>query len=203
MVVFTGGRADRAAYRRFKVRLPAGEANDVAMLAEVLGRRFARQDAGDMRFATRPDLVIVDGGPPQLAAARSVLAERGLDVPLAALAKREEELWVPGWNEPVALPNGSPSLYLVKRVRDEAHRFAIEYHRELRGKAMTRSMLDDVPGIGPGRKKALLKHFGSLKKLRAASVDEIATVKGVGRAAAEAVAEALGPDAATREGQES
>jgi excinuclease ABC subunit C len=202
MVVFTGGRADRAAYRRFKVRLPAGEANDVAMLAEVLGRRFARQDAGDTRFATRPDLVIVDGGPPQLAAARSVFAERGLDVPLAALAKREEELWVPGWNEPVALPNGSPSLYLVKRVRDEAHRFAIEYHRELRGKAMTRSMLDDVPGIGPGRKKALLKHFGSLKKLRAASVDEIAAVKGVGRAAAEAVAETLGPDAATREGRE-
>jgi excinuclease ABC subunit C len=87
-------------------------------------------------------------------------------------------------------------------VRDEAHRFAIEYHRELRGKAMTRSMLDDVPGIGPGRKKALLKHFGSLKKLRAASVDEIAAVKGVGRAAAEAVAETLGPDAATREGRE-
>ncbi len=202
MVVFTGGRADRAAYRRFKVRLPAGEANDVAMLAEVLGRRFARQDAGDTRFATRPDLVIVDGGPPQLAAARSVLAERGLDVPLAALAKREEELWVPGWDEPVTLPSGSPSLYLVKRVRDEAHRFAIEYHRELRGKAMTRSMLDDVPGIGPGRKKALLKHFGSLKKLRAASVDEIAAVKGVGRAAAEAVAGALGPDAATREGRE-
>ena len=202
MVVFTGGRADKGAYRRFKVRLPAGEANDVAMLAEVLGRRFARQDAGDMRFATRPDLVIVDGGPPQLAAARSVLAERGLDVPLAALAKREEELWVPGWDEPVTLPSGSPSLYLVKRVRDEAHRFAIEYHRELRGKAMTRSMLDDVPGIGPGRKKALLKHFGSLKKLRAASVDEIAAVKGVGRAAAEAVAGALGPDAATREGRE-
>lgn len=191
MVVFTGGRADRQAYRRFKVRLPAEEANDVAMMSEVLRRRFAREEAGDTRFATRPDLVIVDGGPPQLAVARAVLAERGLDIPLAALAKREEELWVPGWDEPVTLPSGSPSLYLVKRVRDEAHRFAIEYHRELRGRAMTRSMLDDVPGIGPGRKKALLKHFGSLKKLRAAGVEEIAAVKGVGRAAAEAVVGAL------------
>jgi excinuclease ABC subunit C len=192
MVVFTGGRADRSAYRRFRVRMPAEEANDVAMMAEVLRRRFAREGSGDTRFARRPDLVIVDGGPPQLGAARSVLAEMGLEsIPLASLAKREEELWLPGWDEPVRLPDGSPSLYLVKRVRDEAHRFAIEYHRELRGRAMTASALDDVPGVGPKRKKALLKAFGSLKKLRAASVDEIAAVPGVGRVAAEAVAEAL------------
>jgi excinuclease ABC subunit C len=192
MVVFTGGRADRSAYRRFRVRMPAEEANDVAMMAEVLRRRFAREGSGDTRFARRPDLVIVDGGPPQLGAARSVLAEMGLEsIPLASLAKREEELWLPGWDEPVTLPGGSPSLYLVKRVRDEAHRFAIEYHRELRGRAMTASALDDVPGVGPKRKKALLKAFGSLKKLRAASVDEIAAVPGVGRVAAEAVAEAL------------
>ena len=192
MVVFTGGRADRAAYRRFRVRLPAEEANDVAMLAEVLRRRFAREGAGDTRFASRPDLVIVDGGRPQLTAAIAALAELGADVPLAALAKREEELWLPGWDEPVHLPSGSPSLYLVKRVRDEAHRFAIEYHRELRGRAMSASALDDVPGIGPKRKKALLKAFGSVKKLRAATVEEIAAVPGVGRVAAEAVAEALG-----------
>jgi excinuclease ABC subunit C len=121
----------------------------------------------------------------------SALEALGVDVPLAALAKREEELWLPGWDEPVTLPNGSPSLYLVKRVRDEAHRFAIEYHRELRGRAMTASALDDIPGIGPKRKKALLKAFGSVKKLRAASVDEIASVPGVGREVAETVAEAL------------
>lgn len=181
MVVFTGGRADKAAYRRFRVRMPTGEANDVAMMAEVLRRRFARDDAGDSRFARqRPDLLLIDGGKPQLSAARAVLTELGLEhIPLASLAKREEELWVPGWEEPVVLPGGSPSLYLVKRVRDEAHRFAIEYHRELRGKAMTASVLDDVPGVGPKRKKAILAHFGSLKRLRAASAEEIAQVKGV------------------------
>ncbi|MHB1136104.1 MAG: excinuclease ABC subunit UvrC [Coriobacteriia bacterium] len=193
MVVFTGGRADKAAYRRFKVRLPAEEANDVAMMAEVLRRRFAREDAGDSRFARqRPDLLLIDGGKPQLNAVHAVLAELGLThISLASLAKREEELWVPGWDEPVVLPNGSPSLYLVKRVRDEAHRFAIEYHRELRGKAMTASVLDEIPGVGPKRKKALLKHFGGIRKLRAASAEEIASVPGVTRDVAEAVAEAL------------
>ncbi len=193
MVVFTGGRADKAAYRRFKVRLPAEEANDVAMMAEVLRRRFARDDAGDSRFARqRPDLLLIDGGKPQLNAVHAVLAELGLThISLASLAKREEELWVPGWDEPVVLPNGSPSLYLVKRVRDEAHRFAIEYHRELRGKAMTASVLDEIPGVGPKRKKALLKHFGGIRKLRAVSAEEIAAVPGVTRDVAEAVAEAL------------
>ena len=194
MVVFTGGRPDRAAYRRFRVRMPAGEANDVAMMSEVLRRRFSRETAGDTRFARRPDLVIVDGGPPQLAAAARVLAELGLGpIPLAALAKREEELWLPGWDGPVALPNGSPSLYLVKRVRDEAHRFAIEYHRELRGKAMTASVLDEVPGVGPKRKKALLAHFGSLKRLRAASVEEIAAVDGIPAEVAAAVVAVVAP----------
>ncbi len=190
MVVFTGGRADKAAYRRFKVRMPAEESNDVAMLAEVLRRRFARE--ADTRFAKRPDLLLIDGGKPQLNAVRAVLEELGLDhIPLASLAKREEELWTPALDEPVLLPSGSPSLYLVKRVRDEAHRFAIEYHRELRGRAMSASVLDDVPGIGPKRKKAILARFGSLKRLRAASVEEIASVPGVGRVAAEAVVEAV------------
>ncbi len=190
MVVFTGGRADKAAYRRFKVRMPAEESNDVAMLAEVLRRRFAREE--DTRFAKRPDLLLIDGGKPQLNAVRAVLEDLGLErIPLASLAKREEELWTPPLDEPVLLPNGSPSLYLVKRVRDEAHRFAIEYHRELRGRAMSASVLDDVPGIGPKRKKAILARFGSLKKLRAASVEEIAAVPGVGRVAAEAVVEAV------------
>jgi excinuclease ABC subunit C len=163
------------------------------MMAEVLRRRFAREGAGDTRFARqRPDLLLIDGGKPQLNAVRAVLDELGMShVPLASLAKREEELWRPGWDEPVVLPSGSPSLYLVKRVRDEAHRFAVEYHRELRGKAMTASVLDEIPGVGPKRKKALLKHFGGIRKLRAASAEEIAGVPGVTRDVAEAVAEAL------------
>jgi excinuclease ABC subunit C len=192
MVVFSGGRPDKAAYRRFKVRMPAEESNDVAMLSEVLRRRFARAAEGDNRFAKRPDLVLIDGGLPQLHAAQTVLVDLGLEaLPLASVAKREEELWTPALDGPVTLPSGSSSLYLVKRIRDEAHRFAIEYHRELRGRAMSASVLDDVPGVGPKRKKAILARFGSLKKLRAASVDEIAEVPGVGRAAAEAVVEAL------------
>ncbi len=165
----------------------------MAMLREVLRRRFAREDAGDARFARqRPDLLLIDGGKPQLNAAHAVLVELDLThIPLASLSKREEELWVPGWDEPVVLPNGSASLYLVKRVRDEAHRFAIEYHRELRGKAMTASVLDEIPGIGPKRKKALLKHFGGIRKLREASAEEIAAVPGLTRDVAEGVAEAL------------
>ncbi|MDZ4654402.1 MAG: excinuclease ABC subunit UvrC [Coriobacteriia bacterium] len=179
MVVFSGGRPDQGAYRRFKVRMATDEANDTAMMREVLRRRFAREIAGDTRFATTPNLVIVDGGKPQLTAAVAAMAELGVRVPIAALAKREEELYVPGWEEPVMLPSGSPSLYLVKRIRDEAHRFAVEYHRELRSKAMTASVLDEVPGVGPKRKKVLLGHFGSLRKLREATVAQIAEVPGV------------------------
>jgi excinuclease ABC subunit C len=193
MVVFTNGRADSKSYRRFKVRLDAGEANDVAMMREVLGRRFAPARMADGRFGSRPGLVIVDGGKPQLSAAVAVLAELGLsDIPLAGLAKREEELFVTWSDEPVVLPAGSPSLYLVKRVRDEAHRFAIEYHRSLRAKAMTASVLDDIEGVGPKRKKALLRHFGSVKRLREATVDDIASVPGIPREVAEEIAAVVG-----------
>ncbi len=193
MVVFTNGRPDTSAYRRFRVRMDEGHSNDVAMMAEVLRRRFAATRESDERFAaSRPDLLIVDGGRPQLSAARAALVEVGAgEVPLAALAKREEELWLPGWDEPVTLPAGSASLYLIKRVRDEAHRFAITYHRELRGKAMTASALDDIPGVGPGRKKLLLRAFGSVKRLREADVDAIAAVPGVPREVAEEVAAVL------------
>jgi len=188
MVVFANGRADSKSYRRFKVRLDSGEANDVAMMSEVLRRRFSAQRMAEKRFGSRPDLVIVDGGKPQLNAARAVLEELGLtDIPLTGLAKREEELFVEWSDDPVVLPSGSPSLYLVKRVRDEAHRFAIEYHRNLRGKAMTASVLDDIEGVGPTRKKALLKHFGSVKRLREASVEEIASVRGIPLEVAEEV----------------
>jgi excinuclease ABC subunit C len=193
MVVFANGRAETKSYRRFRVRLDTGEANDVAMMGEVLRRRFAPERMADGRFGKRPDLVIVDGGKPQLSAAREVLGELGItEIALVGLAKREEELFVTWADEPVVLPSGSPSLYLVKRVRDEAHRFAIAYHRELRGKAMTASALDDIEGIGPKRKKALLKVFGSVKKLRAASADEIAAVPGIPHDIAEQVAEVLG-----------
>ena len=187
MVVFTTGSPDKAQYRRFKIRMDEGEANDVAMMREVLARRYAAQRMADSRFGSKPDLLIVDGGKPQLTAALAELAQLGIeDIPVAGLAKRDEELFVT-WNDgsPVVLPSGSAALYLVKQVRDEAHRFAITFHRDLRGKAMTVSILDDVEGLGPKRKKALLKTFGSVKRLRAASLQELAAVPGLPRAVAE------------------
>ena len=144
------------------------------------------------RFAYPPNLVVVDGGPPQVAAAARALAELGIDdVALCGLAKRLEEVWVPGEAYPVILERSSEGLYLLQRVRDEAHRFAITAHRKRRGKGMTVSVLDDVPGLGPARSSALLKHFGSLKRLRIASVEEIASVPGMGDRTAAAVVEAL------------
>ncbi|HEX6140383.1 MAG TPA: helix-hairpin-helix domain-containing protein, partial [Candidatus Limnocylindria bacterium] len=133
-----------------------------------------------------PDLVIVDGGKGQLSTAVGVMQELGLtDVPLAGLAKRFEELYVPGRSEPIVLPRNSQGLYLVQRIRDEAHRFAITYHRTVRGKRALASVFDEVPGIGPARKKALLKRFGSVRRIREASLEEVAATPGVGRAAAE------------------
>ena len=192
MVVFDGGRPDPSAYRRFRIRLETPESNDVAMMREVLQRRFTREAKEGTRFARTPDLIIVDGGKAQLSAALTAMGEIGVSgIPVVGLAKREEEVFVPGWEDAVILPGGSPSLYLVKRVRDEAHRFAITYHRDLRGKAMTASILDEVPGVGPTRKKALIKAFGSVKRLRAASLDEIAAVKGIGHEVASDVVDFL------------
>lgn len=191
MVVFTNGRPDKSQYRRFKIRAHLDEANDFVSMSEVLGRRYAPERMADERFGSRPDLLVVDGGKPQLTAAMRQLAELGLDIPVCGLAKSDEEIFVP-WDEtPVVLPSGSPSLYLIKQVRDESHRFAITFHRELRDKAMTTSVLDDVPGVGPKRKRALMKRFGSLKKLRAASVEEIAQTPGVPAEVAGLVYEAL------------
>lgn len=175
MVVFTNGRPDKSQYRRFKIRLESDEANDFAMMSEVFARRYCKERLEDERFGSCPDLIIVDGGKPQLSAALDQLKELGAgDVPVCGLAKRDEELFV-SWQEsgPVVLPSGSPSLYLVKQVRDEAHRFAITFHRQLRGKAMTTSILDEVVGMGPKRKKALLKAFGSFSALRNASLEDI------------------------------
>ncbi len=191
MVVFTAGKPDKSQYRRFKIRAELDEANDFVSMSEVLARRYAPERMADERFGARPDLLILDGGKPQLTAAIEQLGELGLDIPVAGLAKSDEELFVP-WDEmPVVLPSGSASLYLVKRVRDEAHRFAITFHRELRDKAMTVSILDEIPGVGEKRKRALRRAFGSMKRLREASEEDIAAVPGIPAEVAREVYETL------------
>lgn len=191
MVVFTNGKPDKSQYRRFKIRAELDEANDFVSMSEVLGRRYAPERMADERFGSRPDLLVVDGGRPQLTAAMRRLEELGLDIPVCGLAKADEEVFVPWDDTPIVLPSGSASLYLIKQVRDESHRFAITFHRELRGKAMTVSVLDEVPGVGPTRKKAIMKRFGSMKRLRAASEAEIAEVPGVPAEVARSVFESL------------
>jgi excinuclease ABC subunit C len=209
MVVFIDGGPEPKEYRRFRIR--SGDTpDDFRMMAEVLRRRFSRvaklrSETGALSLAAVgadeapeegersrdagwavPDLVIVDGGKGQLSAAVAALEELEIrDVPLAGLAKRFEELYLPGTPAPVVLPRRSPALYLVQRIRDEAHRFAITYHRDLRGKRALRSELDDIAGIGPGRKKALLKRFGSVRRIREASVQEVAATPGISRDLAE------------------
>ena len=151
------------------------------------------------RFSYAPSLVVVDGGLPQVGAARAVLDELGIDVPLVGLAKRLEEVWVPGDEFPVVLPRTSPALYLLQYLRDESHRFAITHHRKRRSAGMTRSTLDDVPGLGPARQAALLKEFGSIKRIRTASADEISSVRGIGPALAATILEHLTPARAPAE----
>jgi excinuclease ABC subunit C len=215
LVVFEDGLPRKSEYRRFAIREAATE-GDVASIAEVVRRRFARLPAQPAppgsppgidpetgrprKFAYPPNLLVVDGAGPQANAAADVLTGMGVsDVAVIGLAKRLEEVWLPADSEPVILPRTSEGLYLLQRVRDEAHRFAIAYHRQKRAKRMTTSALDTVPGLGDARKTALIKHFGSLKRLRAASIDEISGVPGVGRRTAEAVAAALIAD---KEGNE-
>ncbi len=187
MVVFTDGRPDKSQYRRFKVHAELDEANDFLSMSEVLGRRYAPERMADERFGKRPDLLVVDGGKPQLTAALSQLEALGLDIPVCGLAKSDEEVFVPWDDAPIVLPSGSASLYLIKQVRDESHRFAITFHRQLRDKAMTVSILDEIEGVGEKRKKALKRAFGSMKRLREATVEQIAAVEGIPRAVAEAV----------------
>jgi len=178
MVVFTNGKPDKNQYRRFKIRMETDEANDFAMMSEVIARRYAPARMADERFGKKPDLLIVDGGKPQLNAAITQLKELETEgIAVGGLAKRDEELFVEWQSEPIILPSGSPSLYLLKQVRDEAHRFAITFHRELRGKASLASVLDDVVGLGPVRKKALMKEFKSFRHLREASLEEIIETK--------------------------
>ena len=185
MVVFEDGRPRTGEYRRFRVRNVQGP-NDFASHQEVLRRRFGhalRLEEGAVEEARwrLPDLVIIDGGKGQVSAAREVLDALGLhDLPLAGLAKEREELFLPDRSTPIVLPASSPALYLVQRLRDEAHRFAITYHRQLRAKAQVRSVLDDLPGIGPARKRALLRVFGSARGIREATESQVAAVPGIG-----------------------
>jgi excinuclease ABC subunit C len=192
MVVFEDGKPRTGEYRRFRIRTVEGP-NDFASHQEVLRRRFRATKAGDEgseeeRRWAMPDLVIVDGGKGQVSAAKEVLDELGLhDMPLAGLAKEREELFLPGRSEPVVLPPTSSALYLVQRLRDEAHRFAITYHRTLRDRRTVRSAFDDLPGVGPKRKRELLKVFGSIKRVREAPVEQIAAVPGISRTLAERI----------------
>jgi excinuclease ABC subunit C len=216
MIVFEDGLARKSEYRRFSIRGLDGT-DDVASIHEVISRRFRRyleereatgeldvlgdpaaqepDGAGSRRkFAYPPNLVVIDGGPAQVAAAARALDELGIDdVSVCGLAKRLEEVWLAGEDSPVILPRTSEGLYLLQRVRDEAHRFAITYHRKKRAAALTASELDAVPGLGPARKATLLRHFGSVRRIAGASVAEIADLPGIGPRIAETVAAALHP----------
>ncbi|MDO5031531.1 excinuclease ABC subunit UvrC [Corynebacterium sp.] len=220
LVVFEDGLPRKSDYRRYRIKEAAGDgrSDDVGSIAEVTRRRFKRHNEDKLavpdeelesstfsdenvveeaaeagrRFAYPPQLFIVDGGAPQVAAAQEVFDELGIvDVTLVGLAKRLEEIWVPGDDEPVILPRNSQALYLLQQIRDEAHRFAITYHRQQRSKRMRASALDSIPGLGPQRRTDLVKHFGSVKKLKEASVEEIAEVKGFGPKLAQTVFEHL------------
>jgi len=190
MVVFQGGRPAKDQYRRFKIRTVEG-ADDFASMAEVIRRRLERLKAEDEKFTPAPDLILLDGGKGQLSAVMHVVGEMGVgsdlpDIPLRSLAKRDEEVYEPGRPEPVILARESPELHLLQRVRDEAHRFANTYHSKLRGRAMTASVLDELPGVGPARKKRLLEHFGTPEAFTNASLQEIEAVPGIpGRVARE------------------
>ncbi|MEU1593049.1 excinuclease ABC subunit UvrC [Streptomyces sp. NPDC005708] len=210
MVVFEDGLQRKSEYRRFQIKGFEGQ-DDVRSMHEVITRRFKRyvaekektgewadgellteDDGRPKRFAYPPQLVVVDGGQPQVAAARRALDELGIDdIAVCGLAKRLEEVWVPDEDDPVVLPRSSEGLYLLQRVRDEAHRFAITYQRSKRTKRLRTSPLDEVPGLGESRKQALIKHFGSVKRLRSATIDQIQEVPGIGRKTAETIAVAL------------
>jgi excinuclease ABC subunit C len=205
MVVFEDGLPKRSDYRRFEIKGVPGQ-DDFASMEEMLRRRFTRylkerDEPAEKRrrFAYPPSLVVVDGGRGQLNVALRVLEALGLETPVAALAKRLEEVYLPGQPEPVRIPRGSEALFVLQHVRDEAHRFAVEYHRKVRERRAMVSPLDEVPGVGPARKKALLRRFGSLARLSRATEEEIAATPGVGPALAAQISARLHRSAADRE----
>jgi len=191
MVVFQKGVPQRGAYRHFRIKSVQGP-NDYAMMREVLQRRFSRAlDEDESAWATLPHLVVIDGGKGQLNAALEVLAEHGLEVPTVALAKEREEIYCLGTDRPLRLPHDSPALRLMQRLRDEAHRFALGYHQKLRRRRSLATLLEEIPGIGPKRRRALLKQFGSLEAIRQASLQELAAVEGMNEVVAQKVRDFL------------
>lgn len=205
MVVFEDGLPKRSDYRRFAIKWTTGP-DDVAMMGEVIRRRFARfveeqtSTEKSRRFAYPPNLVVIDGGKGQLNRAAEVMGELGVTgVTVVSLAKRMEEVFVPDASEPIVIPRGTDALYLLQQIRDEAHRFALTYHRLKRGKKMTRSVLDGIPGLGDTRKKQLLKAFGSVKKVREASLEELEAVPRLPKQVAAAVYESLHGEGAGRQ----
>ncbi len=215
MVVFEAGRPKSSEYRRFKIKTVEGP-NDFASHQEMLRRRFRRQSSNNSESNDPleenegentlqmeqevplqhewaiPDLIIIDGGKGQLSAAMEVLQELHIDIPTVGLAKENEEIFIPGSPDPIILPRSSQGLYMVQRIRDEAHRFGITYHRKLRSDRTFKSVLDEIPGIGPKRKQALMKHYGSVRAISAASIDDLAALNGMTRDAAEKVKEYIG-----------
>lgn len=188
MVVLEDGKPASGEYRRFKIRSVKGQ-NDFAMMQEVITRRFHRALADDEKFNKLPDLMLIDGGKGQLSAAQAAMktfmSSQLPDIPLIALAKRIEEIFVPDKPEPIVLREDNPTLHMIQRLRDEAHRFAVTYHRRLRQKSLSVSVLDEIPNLGPKRKQALLQHFGSIEAIREASLDGLLSVKGIPRNVAE------------------
>ncbi len=196
LVVFEDGQPKKEHYRKFKIKQPEGKPDDYASMKEVVSRRLTGSLRKSEAFAELPDLMLIDGGKGQLNAALEVIAEsreqraEGEKIEITGivgLAKQNEEIYKPGRSEPIILPRNSKALHLIQRVRDEAHRFAITYHRSIRGKSMRASVLNNIPGIGAKRRKELMKHFGSVEKIKEASAEEIAALPNMGKSAAEAV----------------
>lgn len=189
MVVFEDAQPKKEDYRKFKIKTVEGP-NDFESMKEVISRRFKRALSGDRKFQKLPDLLLIDGGKGQLKYAREALKELGLSHILTiALAEEYEHIFVEGRDDPIVLPENSEALFLVQRVRDEAHRFALSFHRSLRSKRNLRSVLDDIPGIGKARRLALLKTLGGLEGIKRATLEELAAVPGMNRKAAQAVHE--------------
>ena len=179
MVVLEKGLPKTAYYRRFRIKAVPG-ADDYAMMREMLRRRFKRGIAGEGSWAIVPNLILIDGGKGHLNAALEVRHELGIDsIPMASLAKENEKVFIPGKPNPVDISRDSPALHILQRARDEAHRFAVSYHRKLRRKEGVTSILDDIPGIGPKRKKALLKRFGSIQAIKETPLEELSQTKGI------------------------
>jgi len=191
MVVFDQGKPKPAHYRRFRIKTVSA-ANDYAMLGEMLRRRFKRASGASDTWAILPDLVLIDGGKGQLNAARAAMQQMGAgSVPTASLAKENEEIFIPQKTKPIILPKSSPGLQLLQRLRDEAHRFALGYHQRIRKREAFASVLDTIPGIGPRRKRALLRQFGSVKAIRETPIEDLATAKGMTRSLAKKIKEYL------------